>query len=69
MAAGAVAVAASVYFPGLTRAAGAQTNREGTWIERTPWGDPDRQGEWTSEGEYGVPLERPAPFGTAVPDR
>ena len=35
-----------------------------SWRERTPWGDPDLQGEWTSEGEYGVPLERPAQFGT-----
>jgi hypothetical protein len=41
----------------------AQT-REGAWNERTPWGDPDMQGEWTSEGEYGVPLERQAQFGT-----
>jgi hypothetical protein len=31
---------------------------------RTPWGDPELQGEWTSEGEYGVPFERPAQFGT-----
>jgi hypothetical protein len=31
---------------------------------RTPWGDPDLQGEWTSEGEYGVPFERPPQFGT-----
>ena len=30
------------------------------WSGRTPWGDPDHQGEWTSEGEYGVPFERPA---------
>ena len=34
------------------------------WTVRTPWGDPDYQGDWTSEGEYGVPLERPAQFGT-----
>src|SRR5688500_19983568 len=34
------------------------------WRERTPWGDPELQGEWTTEGEYGVPLERPAQFGT-----
>ena len=27
------------------------------------WGDPDLQGEWTSEGEFGVPFERPAEFG------
>ena len=31
---------------------------------RTPWGDPDLQGVWTSDGEYGVPLERPAALGT-----
>ena len=35
-----------------------------TWSGRTPWGDPDYQGEWTSEGEYGVPFERPAQYGT-----
>jgi hypothetical protein len=44
--------------------AGAQTRRETAWTERTAWGDPDLQGEWTSEGEYGVPFERPAQFGT-----
>ena len=49
----AVALAASV-------AASGQTRR----IARTPWGDPDLQGEWTSEGEYGVPFERPVQFGT-----
>lgn len=42
----------------------AQTNRASTWNARTPWGDPDLQGEWTTEGEYGVPLERAAQFGT-----
>jgi hypothetical protein len=52
-----VATAASVLLA-------AQTTREGGWNERTAWGDPDLQGEWTSEGEYGVPLERPAQFGT-----
>src|SRR5690349_24459297 len=31
---------------------------------RTPWGDPDLHGEWTTEGEYGVPFERPAQYGT-----
>jgi hypothetical protein len=36
----------------------------GAWTQRTLWGDPDLQGEWTSEGEYGVPLERPTQFGT-----
>ena len=59
----AVAMATSVHLLAQTRGA-AQTNRETTWSERTPWGDPDLQGEWTTEGEYGVPLERPAEFGT-----
>jgi hypothetical protein len=42
----------------------AQASRDSTWNARTPWGDPDLQGEWTTEGEYGVPFERPAQFGT-----
>jgi hypothetical protein len=37
--------------------------RAGKWTQRTPWGDLDLQGEWTSEGEYGIPLERPAEYG------
>jgi hypothetical protein len=28
-------------------------------ISRTPWGDPDLQGYWTSNEMHGVPLERP----------
>ena len=43
---------------------GAQTKGDATWRGRTPWGDPDIHGEWTTEGEYGVPFERPAQFGT-----
>ena len=46
-----------------TRTPGAQPG-DRAWTGRTLWGDPDLQGEWTSEGEYGVPLERPAQFGT-----
>src|SRR5689334_14101708 len=63
LAAAAVAVAASVHLAAQTRAAGAPAG-DRTWTGRTLWGDPDLQGEWTSEGEYGVPLERPAQFGT-----
>jgi len=40
------------------------THAAAPWSGRTPWGDPDYQGEWTSEGEYGVPFERPAQYGT-----
>ena len=46
----------------MARRARAPRSRE--WAQRTPWGDPDLQGEWTSEGEFGVPFERPAEFGT-----
>src|SRR4051794_25955503 len=31
---------------------------------RTPWGEPDLEGTWTSQAELGVPFERPAEFGT-----
>ena len=64
MAVVALAVAISAHLAAQAPAAGAQAGREGGWTARTPWGDPDLQGEWTSEGEYGVPLERPAQFGT-----
>jgi hypothetical protein len=62
--AGILAIAASVHLVELPQAVSAQASREGTWSERTAWGDPDLQGEWTSEGEYGVPFERPPQFGT-----
>src|SRR5688500_17002342 len=35
-----------------------------TATARTPWGDPDIQGTWTSEPELGVPFERAERFGT-----
>ena len=31
---------------------------------RTPWGDPDIQGIFTTDDELGVPFERPEQFGT-----
>ena len=64
MMAGALAAAAWIQWSGLMPPASAQTNRQPPSTERTPWGDPDLQGEWTSEGEYGVPLERPPQFAT-----
>jgi hypothetical protein len=31
------------------------------WTQpRTPWGDPDFEGAWTSDNNFSVPLERPA---------
>jgi hypothetical protein len=31
---------------------------------KTPWGDPDLQGIWPGTEMVGVPLQRPAQFGT-----
>src|SRR4029077_1251098 len=64
IAAGAFAMAVAAHLIWLTHPVGAQTKSEPTWRERTAWGDPDLHGEWTTEGEYGVPFERPPQFGT-----
>src|SRR5437588_801680 len=35
-----------------------------TWTQpKTPWGDPDIQGTWTSDDCIGTPMNRPAQFG------
>src|SRR5499427_3623089 len=64
IAAGLLAMAVSARLMSTTHGAGAQTRSDTAWRARTPWGDPDLHGEWTTEGEYGVPFERPAQFGT-----
>ena len=64
IAASLMSVAVHVHLLAQTRAPGAQTSGNGTWLERTSWGDPDLQGEWTSEGEFGVPFERSPQFAT-----
>jgi len=56
-------ITAGAFELGRPRPAQAQTSQEKAWNGRTLWGDPDLQGEWTSEGEFGVPFERPAQFG------
>jgi hypothetical protein len=58
-----LAVCGSLHLANVIGTARAQTRDESTWSARTPWGDPDLQGEWTSEGEFGVPLERPRELG------
>jgi hypothetical protein len=63
IAAAAFAIALSAHLMWTTWPVRAQTGRETARGGRTPWGDPDLHGEWTSEGEYGVPFERPAQFG------
>ena len=64
IAASLLTVAVHVHLVAQTRSPGAQTSGNGTRLERTSWGDPDLQGEWTSEGEFGVPFERPPQFAT-----
>jgi hypothetical protein len=59
-----VAIVALLHVAWMADDAAGQANRDNTWTGRTSWGDPDFQGEWTSEGEYGVPFERPAQYGT-----
>ena len=59
-----LAISALVHVGELSLAAAQATTRVETATGRTSWGDPDLQGEWTSEGEYGVPFERAAPYGT-----
>ncbi len=41
-----------------------QTARSDAASSKTPWGDPDLQGTWTSDDTWGVPFERPKNFGT-----
>src|SRR4029450_4346249 len=60
----AFALAVSAPLMWTTHAAGAQTRGDVAWRARTPWGDPDLHGEWTTEGEYGVPCEPPTQYGT-----
>jgi hypothetical protein len=43
--------------------ASSQASSRGAAVPRTPWGDPDLQGTWTSDGDAGVPFERPSEFG------
>ena len=35
-------------------------------VPRTPWGDPDLQGVWSSDDTAGIPRERPANMGTRL---
>jgi hypothetical protein len=55
----AVALTAGLTAPLAQRQNAARGNRP--WTQpRTPWGDPDFQGVWTSDNNFSVPLERPA---------
>ncbi len=42
-----------------------QPTRTRTFVQtKTPWGDPDLQGVWTSDLARGIPRDRPEKFGT-----
>ncbi len=41
----------------------AQTPGSNGNLPRTPWGDPDLQGTWTTDDTIGVPIERPEALG------
>ena len=32
-------------------------------VAKTPWGDPDISGVWTSDAAIGIPMQRPDQFG------
>ena len=62
----AAVVAAAIVLPPAPAAAGQDGAPDGgaRWTTpRTPWGDPDLQGIWTTDWERSVPFERPAGFG------
>ena len=44
-------------------AQGGSGSRDDWTASRTPWGDPDLQGVWTTDWERSVPFERPDEFG------
>ncbi len=49
----------------LSSSTAAEQQESSSWTTpRTPWGDPDLQGIFTTDDELGVPFERPEQFGT-----
>src|SRR6478735_3693502 len=48
---------------GVILVSGAFMSAQRTSTPRTPWGEPDLQGVWTSEAELSTPFERPREFG------
>jgi hypothetical protein len=58
----AVSIVAMAQTPAAPKAPAAQAKKPWT-APKTPWGDPDLQGSWTSDDVLGVPMERPKEFG------
>jgi hypothetical protein len=49
-----------------TRASAADGTRAGWTAPRTPWGDPDFQGTWTTDETIGVPIQRAPALGNKL---
>jgi hypothetical protein len=60
---GVIALTSTGSAAGQTRPA-AKADNNASATSKTPWGDPDLQGTWTSDDTWGVPFERPKNFGT-----
>jgi len=45
-----------------TKATPAKTSEKRWNAPKTPWGDPDLQGTWTTDSAFGIPLQRPQQF-------
>jgi hypothetical protein len=62
--AAALAAAAALFVVSAEPAQGQAPKAAKPWVQpKTPWGDPDLQGTWTSDDCIGTPLQRPANFG------
>jgi hypothetical protein len=60
----AVVLVCVVAAPAAAQQTTASTPAPGFAAPKTPWGDPDLQGFWPGVDMVGVPLQRPARFGT-----
>jgi hypothetical protein len=57
----AMALPLAAQTPAALKAPSSSTGKTG--LSKTPWGDPDLQGTWTSDDTWGVPMERPVSYG------
>src|SRR4249920_1135748 len=58
-----IAIVALTALPALAQAPKAAPASKTSTAPKTPWGDPDLQGTWTSDDCIGTPMQRPANLG------
>src|SRR5262249_34133126 len=58
-----IAIVVLTALPAFAQAPKAATATKAWTPPKTPWGDPDLQGTWTSDDCIGTPMNRPANFG------